>query len=406
MVFWSSRVKILIVNKFLHPNGGSETYIFEIGKQLIEMGHEVQFFGMEHEKRIVGNHAESYTTNMDFHTGGIGKILYPFKIIYSLEAKNKIDIVLNDFEPDVIHLNNFNFQLTPSIIYEIRKYKTHSHKKVRLFYTAHDYQLVCPNHMMRIPYSGENCERCLTGQFSECVKHKCIHNSRIKSLLGSIEGGLYSRLKTYQNFDCIICPSFFLEEKLRKISVFKGKTITLHNFVDSSNNAGNIKKKYILYFGRFSDEKGISTLLKVCRRLPDIPFIFAGKGPLEEEINLVENVRNVGFQKGLTLKKLISEASFSIYPSEWYENCPFSVMESIVNGTPVVGANIGGIPELIVNQEDGLLFESGNAEDLYEKILYLWNNENELNKYTVNCRKKKFDSLEEYCSELLKIYDI
>ena len=180
----------------------------------------------------------------------------------------------------------------------------------------------------------------------------------------------------------------------------------MHNFVDSSNNAGNIKKKYILHFGRFSDEKGISTLLKVCRRLPDVPFIFAGKGPLEEEINLVENVRNVGFQKGLTLKKLISEASFSIYPSEWYENCPFSVMESIVNGTPVVGANIGGIPELIVNQEDGLLFESGNAEDLYEKILYLWNNENELNKYTVNCRKKKFDSLEEYCSELLKIYDI
>lgn len=101
MVFWSSRMKILIVNKFLHPNGGSETYIFEIGKQLIEMGHEVQFFGMEHEKRIVGNHAESYTTNMDFHTGGIGKILYPFKIIYSLEAKNKIDIVLNDFEPEL-----------------------------------------------------------------------------------------------------------------------------------------------------------------------------------------------------------------------------------------------------------------------------------------------------------------
>ena len=114
-------MKILIVNKFLYPNGGSETYIFEIGKQLQKMGHEVQYFGMEHEGRVVGNHAESYTSNMDFHTGKLAKLLYPFKIIYSSEARKKIRQVLKDFKPDVIHLNNFNFQLTPSIILEIQK---------------------------------------------------------------------------------------------------------------------------------------------------------------------------------------------------------------------------------------------------------------------------------------------
>ena len=109
-------MKILMVNKFLYPNGGSETYLFETGRQLQRRGHEVQYFGMGHEGRIVGNHAESYTSGMDFHTGKLGKLLYPFKIIYSIEARRKLRPVLEYFEPDVVHLNNFNFQLTPSIL--------------------------------------------------------------------------------------------------------------------------------------------------------------------------------------------------------------------------------------------------------------------------------------------------
>ena len=118
---------------------------------------------------------------------------------------------------------------------------------------------------------------------------------------------------------------------------------------------------YALYFGRFSEEKGIGTLIKVCRELPDVQFIFAGTGPLEETVSGVKNIKNVGFQKGEALEKLIREARFSIYPSEWYENCPFSVMESQMYGTPVLGADIGGIPELIQVGKTGELFESGNA---------------------------------------------
>ena len=116
-------MKILIVNKFLFYNGGSETYIFEIGKQLQKMGHEVQYFGMEHEGRVVGNRLEEYTSNMDFHSGKLNKLFYPFQIIYSGEAKAKMLKVLYDFAPDVVHLNNFNFQLTPSVIYAVKKYE-------------------------------------------------------------------------------------------------------------------------------------------------------------------------------------------------------------------------------------------------------------------------------------------
>ena len=122
-------MKILFVNKFLYPNGGSETYIFELGKQLKKEGHEVQFFGMEHKGRIVGNNIEAYTSDMDFHTGKIARLLYPFKILYSFEARKQISKVLEDMQPDVVHLNNINFQITPSIIDEIIKYRKKKAKK-------------------------------------------------------------------------------------------------------------------------------------------------------------------------------------------------------------------------------------------------------------------------------------
>ena len=204
-------MKVLIVNKFLYPNGGSETYIFKLGEELAKQGHEVQYFGMEHEGRIVGNHAQCYTGNMDFHTGKLQKLLYPFKIIYSHEAARKMRIVLEDMQPDVVHLNNFNFQLTPSIIYAVRKYHKRCGKSVRLIYTAHDSQLVCPNHLMQNPVTHECCDACLTKGVGQCAKRRCIHGSRAKSLIGTVEAKLYKALKTYRLIDIVICPSRFLK---------------------------------------------------------------------------------------------------------------------------------------------------------------------------------------------------
>lgn len=402
-------MKILIINKFLHPNGGSETYIFEVGKQLEKMGHEVQYFGMEHKGRIVGNRAESYVRDMDFHTGKLEKVLYPFKIIYSVEARKKLRTVLEDFWPDVVHLNNFNFQLTPSILYEIRKFGKEKGERISVVFTAHDSQLVCPNHLMRIPSTGENCDRCLERGFGECTKNRCIHDSKIKSLLGSMEGWLYKKMRTYRYIDRIICPSQFMKQKFDTNPIFCDKTIVLHNFVNllPKESAGDERREngeYILYFGRYSEEKGIHLLLNACRELPEISFVFAGNGPLEQEVERTENVKNVGFQSGSELAGLIRGALFSICPSGCYENCPFSVMESISYGTPVIGSDIGGIPELIKEGVTGELFRSGDKDELSRKIWELWNNRGKLAEYTENCENEKFDTVEEYCGKILTIY--
>ena len=397
-------MKILMINKFLHPNGGSETYIFRLGDSLTARGHEVQYFGMEHEGRCVGNRVNAYTSDMDFHGGSkLAKLTYPIKTIYSSEARKKLRLVLADFQPDVCHLNNFNYQLTPSILLEIAKWKKEGHP-CRVVYTAHDLQLVCPNHMCNNPNTGENCEKCLGGHFENCALGRCIHGSLAKSAIGTLEAMLWNGCGVYKNIDVMICCSEFLKRKMDSNPLFAKKTLALHNFVNKAEKQETEKQNYVLYFGRFSREKGIDTLIQVCKELPEIPFVFAGTGPLEEELAGVPNIQNVGFQRGQALETLIRQARFSVYPSQWYENCPFSVMESQLYGTPVLGADIGGIPELLEEGKTGELFESGNAAQLKEKIKMLWENRELTARYSENCAHIRFDDVDTYTEKLLKLY--
>lgn len=412
-------MKILFVNKFLYPNGGSETYIFQLGEELQKRGHEVQYFGMEHAGRIVGNRAGRYTTDMDFHTGKLKKLLYPFKIIYSLEAKKKLGAVLYDMNPDVVHLNNINFQLTPSVIYAVRAYQKRSGRRVKLVYTAHDYQWVCPNHMMRIPADGTICFACREGQFFSCAKNRCIHGSFVKSLLGALEGKIYRRLRTYALVDVIICPSAFMKRQLDTDPILAEKTVMMHNFAERAGaGTGRSEQRevrnerqgdaaagqqggYVLYFGRYSEEKGIAAMLEACKALPKIPFVFAGTGPLEELVEQAENVENRGFVTGEELGKLIAGARFSVYPSEWYENCPFSVMESQMYGTPVLVSDLGGAPELVQAGYTGELFRGGDAEELTAHIRELWEDEERCRRYRENCLEVKFDTVGAYCDKIV-----
>ena len=186
--------------------------------------------------------------------------------------------------------------------------------------------------------------------------------------------------------------------------LFSNKTVAIHNFIPRTTSVSAQKKNYVLYFGRFSPEKGIQTLASVCRELPDAQFVFAGTGSLEPILDEIPNAENVGFQSGDALKTLIREALFSVCPSEWYENCPLSVLESLNCGTPVLGADIGGIPELIDVGKTGLLFRAGDAKDLKAKIRYLLETPGLLVQYADNCKKADIQTPESYYEKLIQIY--
>ena len=393
-------MKILLVNKFLYPKGGSETYIFKLGDVLKKHGHSVEYFGLENEKNIVSNSAESYASHLDFNEGIKKNLKAPFRIIYSTEARRKIRKVLGELNPDVVHLNNIQFHLTPSIILEIHKYRKEKNQNLKIIYTAHDYQLVCPSHGL-FDADINICEKCLDGNYLNCFKTKCMKNSRSKSLLATADAYLWKYSKAYDYVDKIVCPSEFLKGKLDTQKRFALKTVALHNFFDAEAVADTEKEDYILEFGHLSKDKGTLTLLEAAKKLPEYKFVFAGFGSAEEGVKKVPNAEYVGFKTGDELKELIAKARVSVCPSEWYENCPFSVIESQIYGTPVVGSRLGGIPELIQEGKTGLLFEAGNSEELAEKIKQIIdNNEN----YIRNCKNVSFETSESYYHKLMDIY--
>ncbi len=392
-------MKILIINKFLYPRGGAETYLLQIGQYFKKIGNEVEYFGMYDEKNIVGNSWDCYTTNVDFHTFSLKKFMYPFKIIYSIEARKRIRKVLDNFSPDIVHLNNINFQITPSIIDEIYK------KKIPIIQTVHDSQMVCPNHLMYHYRHKDVCNLCIKHTKWHCFFGKCIHGSYIKSLIGVIEALLYKYRKTYSKVKYFICPSFFMENCLRQANI--NKIIVMHNFIkDIKHDEGYLKEEYVLFFGRLSEEKGIRVFLNCVRKLPKIRFVVAGDGPLKELCYNIENLEYVGFKRENELNKLVEEALFSVYPSLCYENCPLSILESITLGTPVIVSNRGGIPELIENNLTGIVLEEVTETCLMENIKMLYYNREKLTFMTEQCRKKGMDflTIKEYCEKLLCIY--
>lgn len=397
-------MKILFVNKFLYPRGGAETYFLKIGEELARRGHEVEYFGMYDEKNTVGNSLHLATTNMDFHAAGPEKLLYPFRIVYSREAKRKLKEVIAAFGPDIVHFNNINFQLTPSVIC------AGAECGVPMVQTVHDVQMLCPNHMMMEYHSKKLCEDCM-GKKSKwpCVKKRCIHGSLPKSLIGAVEGTLYECSPVYDKIHRFICPSAFLEEKLLNVPRFRGKTVMLHNFLSKVSDAGGAPKgDYVLYFGRLAEEKGIDRILEACRLLPDIPFVIAGGGPLEDLCKncTLPNIKYVGFKTGKELEELVAGALFTLHLSIWYENCPLALLESQSLGTPVLCNRIGGIPELVEEGKTGILNDTFTPEAYAETIAALYADKALLAEMAQNCLRKRESmmTLERYCDKLLALY--
>lgn len=368
-------MKILMINKFLYPRGGAETYMLKLGESLKRAGHEVQYFGMYDKKNTVGNSSGLYTQNMDFHSNAAERLLYPFKIIYSRDSYKKLFRLIKSFKPDIVHINNINFQLTPAIIYAVKKFG------IPLVQTVHDYQMICPNHLLYNYTEHRKCEKCVKGSPLNCLKYKCIHGSRIKSLLGAIEARLYKTLKTYALIDLFICPSDFMNKKLCGADdAFKGKTVTMHNFIEYIKPQKNerTRRGYVVYVGRLSREKGIELLAETARLLPQYTFKAVGSGPDEGLLKNIPNVHLTGFLTGEALADVISCASALIAPSLCFENCPLSILEAHAASVPVITMNFGGMAELVRDGVTGTLISSPTPRAAAEAVIKTMDNADRL----------------------------
>jgi len=382
-------MKILSANKFYYVKGGSETYAFGLNKLLEEKGHKVIPFSMQDSRNFPTPYEEFFVKNIDYSTGNpLKKILYSLKIIYSLEAKRKIARLLDKERPDIAHLHLFQHQLSPSILPEIKK------RGIPIAYTVHDYKPLCPNY--KLFSAGKPCEECKGGKYYHCFFNKCTKDSRAASLVNTIEM-YFHRLRNYYNhIDIFIAPSDFLRNKMIDFGFDESKIVHIPNFVnlEANNFTDKEEGRYFIYFGRLSEEKGIITLVKAMSKVKEATLLIVGTGPLESEIKQMvktaklNNVRLLGFRSGEDLKAIVQGSMFSILPSEWYENNPLSILESFANTKAVIGSKIGGIPELIDENVNGLLFEPGNDEELAEKINYLFSRKKEAAAMGKNARQK------------------
>lgn len=398
-------MKVLLVNKFHWLKGGSETYYFELGKLLEEHGHEVAYFSMENEKNIKTGNKEYFVKATDMNSKDITKAL---KVIYSNENKKVMEKALDDFKPDIVHINNFQRQLTASVIDAAKK------RNIPVVFTAHDVQAICPAILMMDP-KRNICEKCMGGKYTNCIKNKCIKNSMLKSILGAVEGSFYRTTKVYtKKIDYVLPPSKFYMNKLIQDGIPKDRISYIHNFIDV--DAFDVKtedKGYALYFGRLSREKGILNLINAFAKLKKGTLYIAGDGPEKHEVEQVikenkleKRVKLLGFLNKDEMKETVRKCKFVVVPSIWYENCPYSVIETLCTGKPVIGADIGGIPELVKHNENGLIYKYDDVDELASKMQELFEDDKLVKKFSKQAKEiaKEQYSKENYYKEIMKIY--
>jgi len=363
-------MKLLVVNKFYFLRGGSERYIFELNKVLEKNGFTVIPFSMKDEKNFQTKYSQYFVGNIDFQNklSLIDRLRSVFRILYSFEARKNILELIENAKPDLAHIHNIAHQISPSILPALKK------RGIPVVQTLHDFKLVCPSYLFYT--RGKPCEECKKNKFYKAIVNKCIKNSFSGSFLIAMEMYFHKMTKIYNNIDIFITPSLFMKRKLEEFGIYTNKLVHIPNFVLAESFSPNYDfEDYFIYFGRLSEEKGVMTLLKAVERNWKIKLLIVGEGVLEDELKRyaekkgLKNVIFKGYKSGSEFQNLIRNAMFTILPSECYENCPISILESFAMGKPVIGANIGGIPELINEGSDGLLFESGNAADLNDKII-------------------------------------
>ena len=376
-------MRVLQINKFYpfekiegkepsrpYSYGGSEAVVLSTSLLLKKYGHEVLFFSMNHPDGLQSEFSDYFIPYVDFGGNSFARNLESAaNIFYSGEARKMLGRLLDAHPVDIAHLHNFHHQISPSILLELRK------RKIPVVMSLHDYKLVCPSYNML--NHDRICELCKGGRFYNSFRTRCHKNSFSKSLIVTMESYLnHDILNSYKDIKCYICPSRFIMDKTQEMGL-KGNFIHIPHFVDPSRfRAYSEKEKDVrsgVYWGRLSVEKGVDTLLSAVTGSP-VNMMIVGDGPLqgkvEGRINKEEiiNVRLFPRLYGEDLISMVNSNAFSVLPSEWYEVFGLTIIESYAMGMPVIGARIGGIPELIKDGETGLLFEPGNADDLRSKI--------------------------------------
>ena len=371
-------MKILFINNFLGPPGGVETLLYSEASLLKEKGYEVHFFAVNRAPFFEENYEyrHFFPDYIDFKSlTGIQKLKY-LNIFYNFEAKKKLNKCIKEIKPDLIHIHNYSYYLTSSIIEELKKHK------IPVVQTVHDFRFVCPGGILVI--DGQICQNieCLKGNKLHCVANRCKNNRFIDSLFVYIEYLINKSMNIPDRIDKFIFPAQASYELFVKNGFDKQKCIVINNFVNDmflDLNPDYTNKGYFLYAGRLSVEKGLKNLIKAFSELPEeIQLRIAGTGPEEEKLKKLaenlncKNIQFAGLKYGNDLIDEYQHSIAAILPCEWFETFGITLLEAFAAGKPVIASRAGAIPEIVEEGKTGLLVTPGDIEELKQAILQFY----------------------------------
>ena len=355
-------MRILQISHRNYIAGGSDAVFFATCDLLESLGHEVVRFCMQDERN------EPYELSRYFPRGA--DTARPsskdaVRYFYNRDAARRLSTLLAEQGPfDLAHLHIYHSKMTPAILPVLKR------AGIPIVHTLHEYKLVCPVYTME--RNGSVCRECTEGSVVSAVRNRCKNGSALHSGVMAAEYMTARAMGDVRLVDRFICVSDFQRREMEQGGLPPEKLSTLHNFVDTEFfKPGNETGEALLYFGRIEKLKGLPTLIQaVAKTGQTLKIVGDGSwvAPMQEMIKGMPKVTYLGFRSGDALRELIRRSSAVVVPSEWFENCPMSVLEAKACGVPVVGARIGGIPELIEEGADGFLFPPGNTDALADVL--------------------------------------
>jgi len=363
-------MNVLFANNFYYLRGGSERVFFDEMELLKQGGHQVTPFSRSFEQNQPTEFSCYFPSPLAYQGVSLSqKVGAALKLIYSPEVRHQAGRLMDRVRPDLVHCHNIYGRLTTAVLDAAKQ------RGIPVVMTLHDYKLVCPAYLML--RNNEVCALCNGRDFRHCVMGRCHKGELFSSLVYAAEAYMSRLLHKYAAVNAFLCPSRFLLDRHRDAGFPESKLNLVPNFIDLDGFTPNFAPgSYVLYAGRLSHEKGVATLLKAAAGLT-VPLKIVGDGPLRDELerfaleNGLHHVEFLGYRSGLELKRLFSDAAFLVFPSEWYENAPMTILEAFALGKPVLGSNLGGTPELVQEGLTGSIFRAGDVEELRERLAEL-----------------------------------
>jgi glycosyltransferase involved in cell wall biosynthesis len=369
-----SPLRILQIHKFFYPHAGSETALFHTRKLLFDHGHEVIDFSMRHPRNVDSPYSRHFAPERDYVDPSrplSARARDALNSIYSVSARKSLRGLLEQVRPDVVHMHLIYHQLSLSLIDEIAA------QGIPSVMTLHDYKIGCPAYTLF--RDGKPCELCVGGPVENALRHRCVKGSTAASLLATVEARLARARGTYRKVDGYIAPSAFAGRVATATGIDPETVHVIPNFLPDEEIGAPVAalaaEPRFFFAGRLEALKGVREILDAFRsggsELGTLVVAGAG-GELEDEVRTaageLSNVEYLGRVSRDEVFAQLRQARALLMPVRWHENNPMSLLEARAVGIPVICTPLGGLPEMVDDQVDGLIVPREEPAALREAL--------------------------------------